>query len=126
MKNTKFFIISGLLVLFFGMGIFVFNVINTRETKNVDVTTTQRDTITVYETEQPEYIMDGNSCFRTSFTKTTETKDGVLVGEYQENIFMCFCKGEKKAIEGFEFKTTDSVAGPVCDEQCAKLCQNRK
>ena len=115
MKNTKFFIISGFLVLFVGISVFIFNVVST-----------QKDTITVYETEQPEYIMDGNGCFRTSSTKTTKTKDGVLVGEYQENIFMCFCKGEKKAIEGFEFKTTDSIAGPVCDEQCAKLCQNRK
>lgn len=126
MKNTKFFIISGLLVFLFGIGIFVFNVVNTRETKDISITTTQTDTITVYETEQPEYIMDGNGCFRTSFTKTTETKDGVLVGEYQENIFMCFCKGDKKAIEGFEFKTTDSVAGPNCEKQCAELCQNRK
>ena len=125
MKNTKVFTTTGIVVLLFGICAFIFNVIHINKTKTINTaTTTQTTNITVYESQ--EYQTDGNACFRTSFIKTTEKKDGVLVGEYQENVFSCFCAGDKKALDGFEFKTTESVAGPNCEKQCAELCLNRK
>ncbi len=123
MKNMKFFVISGMIILLFGICAFCVSYIDSKSTKSE--TKSQLETINTVEAYEPELVIDGNVCARMYLTETTKTKDGVIVDKYQEYVFGCFCEGSKKALEGFEYKTSNSIAEPICDKQCGELCKNR-
>ena len=96
MKNKKLFIISVVFIAFVGICFVAFNNVNTK---------------------------NKNLCVGTNMNKTTEYKNDEIVAEHEEYFFGCLCNG--KFVEGFNFVSSNPVAGPNCDERCIKACQNK-
>ncbi len=88
-----------------------------------NITTTTTETVRVLD-ESPKTVKGPGFCVRNAKNITTEMQDNMVVAKYEEYIFKCLCKG--KLLDDFTFKSSNSIAGEICDNQCAELCQKVK